>query len=181
MRREVIECAGALVFRRLDNGAVEILLQRRRVQDHSYDPLYNDTWETPSGQTEKGDGDLLETALRETSEECGLEGTKILRIHGTVNCESSREGEKVVVINAFSCSVQEVGPQPWLMWLFVFEVDPNWTPEIGDGEAGGFRWVTPNDLIAEISSRPETFFGPHRAAQRRLAQALLAGHFAPRS
>jgi 8-oxo-dGTP pyrophosphatase MutT (NUDIX family) len=60
--QEVIEAAGGLVWRRGDDGGIEILIVHR--------PKYDD-WTLPKGKLDPGE-DHVQAALREVEEETGL-------------------------------------------------------------------------------------------------------------
>ena len=61
VRREV--SAGGLIWRRVSEGAIQVVLVR---------PAGKDTWVLPKGHVEPGES-VLEAALREAREESGLE------------------------------------------------------------------------------------------------------------
>lgn len=144
--------AVAVILREGTEGLEALMIQRAE--------RHGDRWSGhmafPGGLRERRDGDMLATAVRETSEEIGLDllGTTRLVAHlSDIVTPSHRGHRRPLVISPFVFSV--VGPLPPLA--------PNY-------EVAGTVWV-PLGYLADHSNRGEMDW-PARGRSHRLAYYL---------
>jgi len=108
----VIKAAGAILWRRADDGSVEVAVIHR--------PKYDD-WSLPKGKLDGGETEE-EAAVREVEEETGFTGHLGPRL-GTTEYESSK-GSKIVHYRAMDAGPGRVTPHDEvddLRWVTVGE------------------------------------------------------------
>lgn len=146
---------------------VLILTQKRLVQNKSYDPLYDNTWEA-MGETVKNDESVFDALVRGFKEECGNPDFLPVRIFGKSDIPfwTTGKGDAVLSCEPFSF-VQSLGPrQPWVGPVFVVEMDSSFEPAtaMNDGEAGEPRWWNARELSEAIEMNPDGFHGAAHAS-----------------
>lgn len=169
-----------IVFKRDRIGFIRILTQLRLVQNKTYDPLYDRTFEAMGETIESGES-VTDALLRGIAEECGKPGFKPLRIHGTGGKTVWTTGKKDSIVCCEPlCFVQSMGPpQPWIGPVFAVEVPSDFEPDHSksDGEAGQPRWWTPKEMLSAIQHDPSRFMGLHMPALEKFCIATLDNKF----
>jgi hypothetical protein len=170
-----------IIIKRVE-GEMCILTQMRLVQNKSYDPLYDHTWEAMGETLEQGES-VIEALIRGLGEECGCPSGAIQRIYGNYGTKghawSTGKGDSIVTTDPF-CFVQQMGPpQPWIGPAFIVEVSSDFEPENlkSEGEVGEYRWWTAPELQRAVSDHPEQFMGLHLPAYGKLCSAIIDGKF----
>lgn len=161
-------------------GTVRIMTQWRKVNDHSYDPLYDQTWEVV-GETVRPGESVIDALVRGIREECGVAIDSAWIDTGGKKRRTNKKGEDVRMFNPFTF-VQSVGePQLWIGPVFVVRVPEKWEPnyEKADGEATKHKWWDPSELLWAMQEHPEQFMGLHAPALQALAreQDALMEHY----
>jgi 8-oxo-dGTP pyrophosphatase MutT (NUDIX family) len=154
----------AAIFKYSENGPL-ILTQERSVQDKTYDPFYDKTYECPQGRLESNET-FLDALFREVKEETGMD-IKDVHILGSgflpvaTSIFSTRNEDEYYAVQPLLLTQTMKGPQPWLAAGFAVEVPLDWKPDYckADGAASKEKWWTPEDLIQEIENSPRSFMG----------------------
>lgn len=177
-----------IIFRCNADSSIEILTQLRLVQNKSYDPLYDRTWEA-IGETLEKDENILDALVRGIREECGkpddfvpeaIYGSKTIDLMDSEDRMSTTgKDDRYLVVEPFDF-VQSLGPpQPWIGPVFLVEVREDFEPDHtkSDGEAGEPKWWNPKELSQEIESSPEKFMGLHISSLKKFVDKVIAGNF----
>lgn len=166
-----------VIFKRMPDGP-RVLLQIRRVQNRSYDSLYDGTWEA-MGETIEMKEDVFAGLVRGCAEEYGHPNFVPLKIYPKQLSRTCTTGKEDVVQYFESyCNVHSLGPpQPWSGYAFAVEVLPGFEPDYSrhDGEADSGRWWKPIELLAEIKRSPFKFSGLTMPAVEKVCKDLLHG------
>jgi 8-oxo-dGTP pyrophosphatase MutT (NUDIX family) len=129
---EVYRQAASIVLFRFSGEIPEVLLLHK--------PRKRDSWQFPQGGMEEGE-DVTKAALRELSEEAGIDNVTVL-------------GESAEVYQYdFPVSYRRFRPDNvrGQQIRFVFALAPNSTTvRVDDREIDGFQWVLPRDIGRSI-------------------------------
>ncbi len=168
-----------VLFRR-HKGGVQILTQLRLVQNKSYDPLYDRTWEA-MGETLNPGESVIDALVRGVKEECGRTDfvpNRIIGADGKVLWSTSK-GDNVLACEPL-CFLQSLGPpQPWFGPAFAVEVAEDFEPDHSksDGEAEAPKWWGAKEMLDAIQRDPSQFMGLHMPALEKFCLAVLDGKF----
>lgn len=164
---------GALIIKR-EGDSYLVMTQRRKVLDKSYDPLYDNTWET-MGETVLGGESVITALIRGCREELGVSNFTPKNIRGALETWTTGKKDEFIYSEPL-CFVQSLGPpQPWLGPFFIIEVLKDFEPNYkeGDGEATSCKWWEPAELKKEIEDSPQNFMGLHAPALYKLCLVII--------
>lgn len=163
------------------HSSFQIRTQIRRVQDLSYDPLYDGTIEAV-GESVKWGEPIVDTVSRGLVEEMGLSSdTKYVVLGaegGMISTSSSDRNDPMFSLSAPYIYVQALQePQPWCGLGFVALVPELMPATSGDEEVGESRWWDTAELLIKLEDQNQRrqFMSFHYPVFLRVAQDLSNG------
>lgn len=151
----------------------QIMTQKRKVLNATYDPLYNNTWETVGESLNQGE-DCISALLRGIEEECGRK-VPITSVLGNSAFWTTQKEDRIQFSQPF-CFLQSIRePQLWFGPAYIVNVPKDWEadPANSDGEASDCKWWDPVKLLAATSQTPEKFMGFHLPALAKAAELII--------
>lgn len=170
-------CVTCVLYKQHSGEKPLIMTQRRRVQNHAYDPFYDNTWEAVGETLNPGEG-IVEAIYRGLHEECGLLSGTTVQIHGIdeYHLFESGRGERMARLTPLCYLHSNGAPQLWTGPAFLVRVPPDFEPTNTNShaEVGGYLWWDPKKLLSAITISPSKFIAFDQLALKLAAQCLAA-------